>query len=383
MNRNLWRADYIRFRIQGSSPQRYVNSVTAQGLQLSHIRWEKDGLVAQGFGRDYNTLRDAAIQGGWQFSVVRRHGPGRILERAVARPGIVAGGILFLVLLNFLHRFVWTIDFGTLDGTATRRMRTLLAECGICEGMLLQNDTLADAQTLALQQSDLFGWVSLNFTGGCLFIENTEAQEQTIREEAPMKPLYAKAAGVITAVEAESGFACTTPGQTVEAGQLLVDIVRLDRDGREIRQGASGKIMAQCEQTFTASEALQETVPLLKTSAVSRDTLHLLGGSWELQADDIPAEEPAVVEWLPLRLGRLSLPGCICRKIVWTQEEQVLQRSEEQAAALAQRSCRQQLFTAFPDAEILSESRVVHTDSDAVTAEITYRFEANIAFSQE
>ena len=238
MKRKFWAADRIRFQIRGADPQRYVNRITARGLQLDHIRWKQNGCVAQGFGRDYSTLRRMAEQGGWEFSILRRHGPGRFLERCMARPGFPVGAILFVLLLNLLPHFVWVIDFGTLEQTDSQRMRALLAECGICEGTFLQKDTLEDAQAAALAQSDLFGWVSLNFTGGCLFIEDTVAHTQTIREDPPLRPLYAKADGVITAVEAESGFACVVPGQTVKAGQLLVDIVRLDREEREILQGA-------------------------------------------------------------------------------------------------------------------------------------------------
>lgn len=383
MRHRLWGADRIRFRIRGRDPQRYVNHVTSRGLQLDHIRWENDGCTAQGFGRDYSVLRCIAAEGGWQFFILQRHGPGRFLEACIARPGILAGVMLFVLLLNLLHRYVWVIDFGTLQGSAAERMRTLLAECGICEGGLLEEEALENAQAMALQQSDLFGWISLNFTGGCLFIENTETQTQGIREEPPMQPLYAKTDGIITAVEAESGFSCVVPGQEVTAGQMLVDIVRLDRDGREIRQGASGRILARCEETYTATYALEQTALVLEPCSVTEDTLYFLGYAWSDDQQYDVGVSPARVEWLPLRVGRLSLPGCIYRKTVWQQDTQKIQRSAEQAEALARRDCRQQLLQAFPDAKILSERCSVQTASGGVTAEVTYQFNANIAFSQQ
>lgn len=379
MKRKFWAADRIRFQIRGADPQRYVNSITARGLQLDHIRWKQDGCVAQGFGRDYSALRRIAEQGGWEFSILRRRGPGFFLEQGMKRPGALAGAFLFVLLLNLLPHFVWVIDFGTLEGTASQRMRSLLAECGICEGTFLRQDILEDAQTAALEQSDLFGWVSLNFTGGCLFIEDTEAQAQTIREEPPLLPLYAKTAGVVTAVKAKSGFACVVPGQTVEAGQLLVDIVKLDRDGREILQGASGSILAKCEETFTASEPLSQTATVPETVATVRDTLYFLGGVWPLQEkDDTEADR---IEWISLRLGRLSLPGCLRRETVREERAMTLYHSAEQAEALARRNCRQQLLDAFPDAMILSERCQTQTLSDTVTASVTYQFVANIAVS--
>lgn len=383
MRRKLWGADRIRFRIQGQDPQRYINRVTSQGVQLDRIRWEADGCTAQGFGRDYAMLHAMAVQGGWRFSVMQRRGPGRFWEAAIDRPGLIAGAILFILLLNLLHHFVWAIDFGTLEGDSAERMRILLTECGICEGALLQEDALERAQTLALQQSDLFGWVSLNFTGGCLFIESTEAQDQAIKDEPMLRPLYAKTGGVVTAIQAESGFACVAPGQTVTAGQLLVDTVRLDRDGREILQGARGKILAECEMTFSASEELERTATVVEPERFSRNTLYFLGGAWSFQSDENQATGDVTIEWLPLQLGRLSLPGCICSETIWKREAQTIQYTPEQAEALARRDCRRQLLELFPDAEILAERCVLQTSSDSIAVEVTYQFSANIAFSQQ
>lgn len=383
MRHRLWGADRIRFRIQGRDPQRYINRVISQGVQLDHIQWETNGCIAQGFGRDYATLHTMAVQGKWQFSVLQRHGPGHFGEAAIARPGLIVGVILFILLLNLLHRFVWVIDFGALEGDVSERMRILLEECGIYEGVLLQEDALENAQTLALQQSDLFGWVSLNFTGGCLFVESTEAQDQMIKSEPELRPLYAKTGGVVTAVQAESGFACVVPGQTVTEGQLLVDTVRLDRDGREISQGASGKILAECEMTFSASEELEQTSAVLEPEKFSKNTLYFLGGTWHFQSHENHTAGDSAIEWLPLRFGRLSLPGCICSETVWKREVQTIYYTPKQAEALARRDCRRQLLDTFPDAEILAERCVLQTASDSVTAEVTYQFCANIAFSQQ
>ncbi|MCO7110034.1 hypothetical protein NIA69_14060 [Gemmiger formicilis] len=46
---------------------------------------------------------------------------------------------------------------------------------------------LQTAQAQALRRSEVFGWVSLNFTGGCLAIESTPSQTQTVREPPPRR----------------------------------------------------------------------------------------------------------------------------------------------------------------------------------------------------
>lgn len=382
MGRDVWMADRFWFTVQGENPQRFLNAAVSQRIHLAHLRWIEGGLTAQGLGLDHDRLQKLAADGGWKFSVLKRRGPGLLAKRLLARPGVLAGMILFAVLLRGMEFFVWTIQFGDLTGESRQRMRSLLAECGICEGAVLDQETLALAQAKALQQSEWFGWVSLNFAGGCLSIEKTDAQYQTVREEAPLRPLVAKAAGQIVAVEAESGFAVVGPRQAVEQGQLLVDVVRLDRDGKEIRQGASGRILARCEKTYTAFQSYTVSGKVLNGDKQEADAVYLFGGVWQKGDLDETAAGVVQTDWQPIQIGRLSLPGCICRRVLWQQAEQTLSYTKEQAEALAKRSCRAELYREFPDAQIEAQLCEVTQNEEGITCTISYRFCANIAAAQ-
>ena len=81
-----------------------------------------------------------------------------------------------------------------------------------------------------------------------------------------------------------------------------------------------------------------------------------------------------MVEWLPLRIGRLCLPVCLRRETVWTQEEQELRYDQQEAQALARRSCRAQLLAEFPDAVIEAERCVQSSEADGARCTVTYRF---------
>ena len=87
----------------------------------------------------------------------------------------------------------------------------------------MEEATLRRAQQALEPQMQQAGWFSLNFTSGCLFIEETRRQIQTVREETAQQALYAKAGGQVLAIELESGFAEVAAGQYVAAGQLLAN----------------------------------------------------------------------------------------------------------------------------------------------------------------
>ena len=379
MKAEFWAADTFRFSVTGPGAFRFLNRAAASGVRLRRVRWQKDGYTATASGPDRRRLEEIAKSGGWAFTVTARRGPGRRTEWLLrTRPGLAAGAVLFFVLLRFLGGFVWCIDYGAMDTDLHAGVRTLLADCGIHEGVYLTKPLLQAAQAQALRRSETFGWVSLNFTGGCLSVESTPVQTQTVRDPPPRQGLYAAADGEILAVEIESGFAVVAVGEQVTAGQPLAAAEKLDRKGNAVPQGAWGRIVARVQKQYTAAQALEYEALVYTGRSSAAETLYLPG-----YAHTRPAETPLAgeeqTEWLPLRLGRLALPACICRVTTWEQQTQPVRLTDTAAVALAVRACRAQLLRDFPDAEIEAEQRETTTENGTAAAAVTYIFTADIA----
>ena len=229
-----------------------------------------------------------------------------------------------------------------------------------------------------MRRSEVFGWVSLNFTGGCLAIESTPSQTQTVREPPPRQGLYASADGEILAVEIESGFAAVTVGQTVARGQLLAAAERLDRKGNAVPQGAGGRVIARVQKHYTARQSLTAEASVYTGRSSVQTTLYLPWRSYTDEPED-PLTGITQTDWLPVQLGRLALPASLCRVTTWEQLPDTVQYSEAAAAALALRACRAALLAEFPDAVIEAEQREISAQEGAETAAVTYIFTANIA----
>ena len=242
MRLQFWAADTLRFSVTGPEPHRFLNRAAAAGVRLRRVRWQRDGYAATVSGADRRRLERIARDGGWTLAVTARRGPGKHKER--------------------LLQTRWCIGVGAMDPGLQPAMRRLLADCGIHEGVLLTKPLLQTAQAQALRRSEVFGWVSLNFTGGCLAIESTPSQTQTVREPPPRQGLYASVDGEILAVEIESGFAAVTVGQTVDRGKLLDAAERLDRKGNAVPQGAGGRVIARVQKHYTARQSLTEEAPV-------------------------------------------------------------------------------------------------------------------------
>ena len=348
MKRRIQAADSIRFCVRGRGAQRLLGQAAQAGLKLERIAPQADGFTAVVSGADWAKLCQLAGAGGWQVIQMQRRGPGPLAERLLRRPGILAGIGLFFVLLHWLGGFLWCMNLELLTVPQQESIRTLLAQSGIWEGCRPSQAELAQAQQL-LEASGDFGWVSLNFTGGCLAAEGTPLQQAQAEPPAQNTGLYARAGGEVLAVNIASGFAQVQPGQYVGNGMLLAAAEKLDRSGAPVPQPASR-------------------------------TLTLLGRSWQLPGSGaLPEDVPPRVRWLPLRLGRLALPGCVQETTCWARETQEQTFTSETAAALARRSARLQLLQDYPDAVIESERDFASTTATAAVCRAVFVFCANIA----
>ena len=379
MRLQFWAADTFRFSVTGPGTHRFLNRAAAAGVRLRRIRWQRGGYAATASGADRRRLEKIARDGSWTLAVTTRRGPGHYTERLLqARPGLAAGAALFLLLVQAMGGLVWCVDVGAMDPDVQPAMRRLLADCGIHEGVRLTKPLLQTAQAQALRRSEVFGWVSLNFTGGCLAIESTPAQTQTVREPPPRQGLYARADGEILAIEIESGFSAVQVGDTVAAGQLLAAAEKLDRKGNAVPQGASGRVIARVQKQYTARQPRVIKIPVYTGRSSTQTTLYL---PWRSYTDepDAPLTGVTQTDWLPVQLGRLALPASLCRVTIWEQGTEMVQYSADTAAALALRACRAALLAEFPDAAIEAEQREISSRDGAETATVTYIFTANIA----
>lgn len=379
MRLQFWAADTFRFSVTGPSAHRFLNRAAAAGVRLRRIRWQRGGYAATASGADRRRLEKIAQDGGWTLAVTTRRGPGHYTERLLqARPGLAAGAVLFLLLVQAMGGLVWCVDFGAMDPGLQPAMRQLLADCGIYEGVLLTKPLLQAAQAQALRHSEVFGWVSLNFTGGCLAIESTPAQTQTVREPTPRQGLYARADGEILAIEIESGFSAVKVGQTVATGQLLAAAEKLDRKGNAVPQGAGGRVIARVQKQYTARRPLTAEITVYTGRSSVQTTLYLPWCTF-IEEPDTQLTGVTWTDWMPVQLGRLALPASLCCVTTWEQGTDTVQYSADTAAALALRACRAALLAEFPDAVIEAEQREISAQDGAEAATVTYIFTANIA----
>lgn len=381
MHQTFNSADRIDFAVTGRGSQRLLGQAMQAGLKLEHIAPLANGFAATVPGTGWAKLCSLARTGGWQITRTRQKGPGLLLERLFHRSGILVGICLFFVLLHWLEGFLWCINADSLTAAQQEVLRPVLAGYGIQEGARPTQAQLAQAQQ-ALASGGSFGWVSLNFTGGCLFVEGTPRQQAQAEPSAQNTGLYARAGGEILRVDITSGFAQVQPGQYIGSGMLLAAAEKTSRSGDTVFQAASGTVIARVRLAYTGQQVFVQQLPALTGACREQRTLTLLNHRWQLPGSELSPDSgsiPPQVRWIPLRIGRLALPGSIQESTQWLRQTQQQTFSPQAAAALARRSARLQLLQDYPDAVIETTRDFVTTTANAAICRTVFVFCANIA----
>ena len=373
--------DRVRVLIRSGGKTELLGRAASEQIKLYRVRPCKQGYAAELTGRDLVRLQKLAGTLQVSLEILQRKGPGKWLSRLWQRPGIWVGFLLFCAMLWFLSGFIWRIDFGTLEADQIAQVRAILQQENLCEGNRPARETLKQANERLSLQPELFGWVSLNFSGGCLYVETTPLEQQQIRTTTPETALYAAADAEVVSVKVESGFTEIVPGQYVAKGQLLANALRADRDGDPVYQAAAGSVPGRIRQQVSAEQPLQLEQAILPGRSDRRQTLHLLGIEIPLQKRDTPPFARAKTEetWQPLTIGQLSLPGCLYQVVYREQTVQTVCYSQDTAEALARRSCIRQLIAQWPDAVIEQQSYHFEQQDGQILCRAEYVFLADIA----
>ena len=169
-------------------------------------------------------LRVEALCGerGIPVSVVREGGLPRVLRGLWHRPGLVAGGILSVLLLIASQSVVWDIRVSGNSTISDKAIRQSLSNCGFSVGTTLRGFEADKTENDVLMADDRLAWISINRKGTVAYVEVREKAARPPAEDTSPCDVVASVDGVIQYVELEEGNVRVAAGQTVAAGDVLV-----------------------------------------------------------------------------------------------------------------------------------------------------------------
>ena len=312
--------------------------------------------------------------------IQKRRGLFFCIRPLLRRRGLWTGCLVFLPLLLWLQGFVWFVEPVGLTPGQQARAAVVLWEAGLFPGNAVTQEKLT-AGEYALLQSGEFSWASLNFMKGKLVAEAAAAKPVPDIAAGTLHGLRARVSGTVVRTNLVSGTMLVVPGQAVEAGQGLIGTARAERDGTLIFQPAAGSVRAQFEWENEQDTALTLPIEQLTGQQAVHRTLF-----WDGHAIALPslhpapgeAEAAAVVRHCQPELFGLPVPVFIEETTYYYKVSTDLERTEEQALALARLQSKQALQQNWPDFELLARKEDVSVEENALHYRVVYTITADI-----
>ncbi len=330
---------YLRIRVKGFSPERFMNLCSNRGILLWDI--QKDGEVYEmcislnGFLQ----LRPIARKTQTKAVVLERYGLPFLAPKLLKRKVFVLGLFLAVGFWIWSSMYIWRIEL-TGNYQITRDVfDTFLEEQGVSIGMRQDGLDIQELEKRIRRQFPLVTWASARLTGTSLKIDIKENDTPAQTEEparAGGTDLVAEFEGTVVSIIVRNGTPKVSIGDTVEKGTVLVDgkipIYNEDATVREYRYvEADADIVLEHAASFSRRLPFDYVKKVYTGREKQSHYLRVGNREWKL-----PSGQPFFVydsltrESRPLLFEKLSIPifwgSRTCREyqdveFVYTAEE--------------------------------------------------------------
>lgn len=308
---------YLRIRVGGFSPERFMNLCSNKGILLWDIVRDGDVYYMNINLRGFWELRPIAKKTGTRVAILERYGLPFFLPKLLRRKVFVLGLILAVAFWILSSSFIWDIQLEGNYQITEDMFRSFLQANQVTVGMRKDNLDIEELEKQIRRQFPQVTWASAKLTGTRLHIDIKENDAPIVIEEDAGEEgmdLVAEYDGVIVEMIVRSGVPKAAIGDTVEKGAVLVEgkvpIYNEDATVREyLYVKADADILLEHTREFTARLSFDHVEKEYTGREKISHYLKIGGKSWSL-----PQNRPFLVydslfrESRPLLFEKLSVP---------------------------------------------------------------------------
>ena len=205
---------YVRIRISGDFPERFINICAANKVSLWNIKRFGQMIYANIGIKDFFLIKKLRKNIRVKIKVISKKGAYFKARPYTKRFGLAFGAVLFILINIFLSTFVWNIEVVGNKKLEKSEIISMCEEIGIAEGTLSSNIDTNDARLQLLMKNKELSWCSFIIEGSHLTVNVSETDKHQEDDKSPCNFL-AKTDGVIKKVRISSGRAMVKENQAV------------------------------------------------------------------------------------------------------------------------------------------------------------------------
>lgn len=217
---------YLRIRVGGFAPERFMNLCSKRNIFLWDIRKEKDGYAMYIRLRDFYRLKPVVHKTKTRVVILKRIGLPFLVPFLLRRKIFVAGIVCSLFFWAVQSLFIWDIRIeGNREITEVQVLEFLQGE-GVQCGMRKDCLDIEELEKTIRRRFPEVTWTSARLDGTKLnlFIKENERPGMEIQEKPEnATDLVSQYSGTIISIVVRSGVPKVRKGDPVEQGTLLVE----------------------------------------------------------------------------------------------------------------------------------------------------------------
>jgi similar to stage IV sporulation protein len=214
---------YVKIRIYGKMPEKFINLCTANYIILWDIYKEGTGetIVATMRLADFLRIRPIVLKAPVHICVISYGGVPFILKRLKRRRMLPLGIFLFIIVLNILTSYIWFIDITGTKQLPPDRIKEIAYQYGLKPGIMKDTLDIKVIENKMLLSLPEISWIGINFMGTHATIEVVEKTMPKIEDKLPADIIAGKD-GIIVELIALAGQPVVKAGDTVKKGDILI-----------------------------------------------------------------------------------------------------------------------------------------------------------------
>ncbi len=216
---------YVRIRVEGFSPQRFLNLCSVQGIALWDIISDGNVYEMNMSVADFFRLRPIVKKTKTKVVLLDKKGLPFRMQKWKKRKVFLFSSGLCAVGLYLFSLFIWDIRLVEEGRLTNEMLLQFLQENGIYYGSYRRGIDIDSAEKKLRDEYPFIIWTSFKVEGTRLQVYVKENNQDIYEEKENLKPtgLYATVDGTIVSIITRSGLPKVQTGDEVKKGDLLVD----------------------------------------------------------------------------------------------------------------------------------------------------------------
>ena len=247
--------------VKGVNLDVFLNRVIQAGMYVSHVTKVDDKNLKFRIACHNLDKLIALFRGScYTLTVIKFFGAPVVFNFFKKHVGLLAGLSLALLLTILFSQFVWRVEVSGNERLSASEVKHALAELGVSKGKYLGSINSAYLEVKLKQKMPDISLVSLSTRGTTVIVNLIETVKLELGDEDVSLPIRASHDAQITSILVLEGTAVVRVGDSVVAGQVMIQPYTITDTGEIISCNARGEVVANVWYFHTVSFAVSEKV---------------------------------------------------------------------------------------------------------------------------